>query len=70
MKSFTAVIERCPQTGLYVGFVPGFRGAHAQGDTVEELHGNLQEVIGMLLEDGEPKIDSQFVGTREITVPV
>ncbi|MCI0460965.1 MAG: type II toxin-antitoxin system HicB family antitoxin [Gemmataceae bacterium] len=50
MRVFTAVIERCPDTGLYVGYVPGFPGAHSQGATLDELHQNLAEVIGMLLE--------------------
>ncbi|MHC1730103.1 MAG: type II toxin-antitoxin system HicB family antitoxin [Syntrophobacteraceae bacterium] len=54
MRNYTAVIERCTETGLFVGYVPGFPGAHSQGKTLDELHGNLQEVIAMLLEDGEP----------------
>jgi predicted RNase H-like HicB family nuclease len=54
MKAYTAVIERCSATGLYVGFVPGFAGAHSQGETLDELQENLGEVIEMLLEDGEP----------------
>ena len=29
MHSFTAVIEKDRDTGLYVGFVPGFHGAHS-----------------------------------------
>ena len=33
MRAFTAVIERCPETGLFVGYVPGFPGAHSQGET-------------------------------------
>ena len=45
MKSFTAVIEKDAQTGIYVGYVPGWPGAHSQGDTVEELRNNLAEVI-------------------------
>ena len=69
MRVFTAVIERCSDTGLYVGFVPNFRGAHAQGETLEELHTNLREVLGMLLEDGEPVWESEFVGTQIISVP-
>jgi len=69
MKTFTAVIEKCTDTGLYVGFVPGFPGAHSQGATLEELNENLQEVISMLLEDGEPKIEGIFVGTQSVTVP-
>jgi predicted RNase H-like HicB family nuclease len=54
MRAFTAVIERCPDTGLFVGYVPGFPGAHSQGETPDELHQNLAEVIAMLLEDDEP----------------
>ena len=54
MTVYSAVIERCPQTGLFVGFVPGFPGAHSQGETLDEVNHNLHEVIAMLLEDGEP----------------
>lgn len=68
MKAFTAIIERCPDTGLYVGFVPGFAGAHSQGESLDELQANLREVIGMLLEDGEPELASEFVGTQSINI--
>ncbi len=68
MRSFTAVIERDPETGLFVGHVPGFRGAHSQGETLDELSRNLREVIEMLLEDGEPKLDAEFVGTQTVAV--
>ena len=47
MRAFTAVIERCPDTGLFFGYVPGFPGAHSQGETLDELQKNLGEVIGM-----------------------
>ena len=66
--SYTAVIERCPETGLYVGHVPGFAGAHSQGATLDELNSNLREIIEMLLEDGEPDFQAQFVGTQNVTV--
>ena len=68
MKSYTAIVERCPQTGLYVGYVPGWPGAHTQAETLSELERNLQEVIGMLLEDGEPKTEAEFVGTYNVLV--
>ncbi len=67
-KTFTAVIERCPDTGLYVGHVPGFAGAHSQGASLDELQNNLHEVIEMLLEDGEPVMDAEFVGTQSILI--
>jgi predicted RNase H-like HicB family nuclease len=68
MRTYTAVVERCPQTQLYVGYVPGFPGAHSQAATLEELDRNLQEVIAMLLEDGEPPLDAEFVGIHTIKV--
>ena len=68
MKHFTAVIERDGDTGLYVGWVPGFAGAHSQGATLDELQANLQEVVEMLLEDGEPRIESVFIGTQTVEV--
>ncbi len=68
MKSFTAVVERCPETHLYVGYIPGFPGAHSQGATLDELQTNLQEVIALLLEDGEPKLEAEFVGTQTVVV--
>ena len=70
MKAYTAVIERCTDTGLYVGFVPGFPGAHSQGETLDELQSNLRKVIGMLLDDGEPTLKAEFVGTQSIAVAV
>ncbi|MBD2507586.1 type II toxin-antitoxin system HicB family antitoxin [Nostoc sp. ATCC 53789] len=51
MKTFTAIIERDSDTNLYVGYVPGFPGAHSQAETLDELQENLREVIEMLLED-------------------
>ena len=68
MRIYSAVIERCPHTGVFVGFVPGFPGAHSQGDTVDELTDNLREVIGMLLEDGDPVLESEFVGVQNVAV--
>ena len=68
MRTFTAVIERCPDTGLYVGYVPGFAGAHSQGASLDELKQNLSDVIAMLLEDGEPRLESEFVGTQTLEV--
>jgi predicted RNase H-like HicB family nuclease len=66
MRTYTAVVERCAETGFFVGYVPGFAGAHSQAETQDELNRNLQEVIEMLLADGEPRLDSQFVGLKRL----
>ena len=68
MRVYSAVIERCPQTGVYVGFVPGFPGAHSQGADLDELTDNLREVLAMLLEDGDPVLESEFVGVQNVAV--
>lgn len=67
-KTFTAVVEKDSDTGLYVGYVPGFAGAHTQAETLDELRINLHEVIEMLLEDGEPEFETEFVGTQEVVI--
>ena len=66
--NFTAIVEHCKETGLYVGYVPGFTGAHSQGKTLDELNKNMQEVIAMLLEDGMPELETEFIGTQQIAV--
>jgi predicted RNase H-like HicB family nuclease len=68
MRTFTAVVERDPDTGLFVGYVPGWPGAHSQGETVDELRSNLREVIELLLEDGEPQLEAEFIGTQTVEV--
>ena len=54
MPTFDFVVERDPDTGVYVGYVPGWPGAHTQGADLNEVRRNLRELIEMLLEDGEP----------------
>lgn len=69
MRTYTAVVERDADTGLYVGYVPGWPAAHSQGATEDELRENLREVIAVLLEDGEPVLQAEFVGTQTVQAP-
>lgn len=66
---FTAVVECCKDTGMFVGYVPGFTGAHSQGESLDELKENLTEVVEMLMEDGAPNLESEFVCTQQIVTP-
>jgi predicted RNase H-like HicB family nuclease len=68
MRIFTAIIERCPDTKLYVGYIPNFPAAHTQGETLDELAQNLRELLDMLLEDGEPELETEFIGTQTLVV--
>lgn len=51
MTTYNYIVEKCSGTGLYVGYVPGFPGAHSQGESLEELQSNMREVIEMLREE-------------------
>jgi predicted RNase H-like HicB family nuclease len=68
MRTFDFIVERDPDTGAFVGYVPGWPGAHTQGNDMDELQRNLQEVIEMLLEDGDPELESEFAGVSRIQV--
>lgn len=68
LRTSKFVVERDPQTGVLVGYVPGWPGAHTQGADIDELQQNLREVIEVLLEDGEPTLESGFVDVRSIQV--
>jgi predicted RNase H-like HicB family nuclease len=67
-RKFTAVVVKDTETGLYVGYMPGFPGAHTQAETLDELRENLREVLEMLLEDGEPQFETEFIGTQEVVI--
>ena len=70
--TFTAYVEFDPESKLYVGTVPGLPGAHSQGATLDELHGNLREVIALVIEEktvrGESVEIEPFVGIQQIVV--
>ena len=68
MRSYHFVVERDPETDLLVGYVPGWPSAHTQGADIDELQQNLREVIEMLLEDGEPALESELIDVRTIQV--
>jgi predicted RNase H-like HicB family nuclease len=68
MQTFTAIIEKDADTGLYVGWVPAIPGAHTQGETLDELQVNMREVVEMLLEDGDLTPEREFVGTQMVAV--
>jgi len=70
--TYTAYVERDPETDLYVGTIPGVPGAHSQGATLDELYRNLQEVLELclaeLLDQGEPVLGDRFVGLQRVAV--
>ena len=64
------VIQKDPDTGLFVGFVPGTAGLHSQAESIEELKLNLKEVINLYAEEGEPIIIPEYIGTEILEVTI
>lgn len=73
MYKITSYIEKDPDTGLYIGIVPGIPGAHTQAETLDELQKNLKEVIELCLEEmsaEEKKQIPEFIGVQQIEVTI
>ena len=63
MHSFNEVVEKCLETGLSVGFVPGFPGEHVQGESVDEQQANLRAVVMWWSGPLETTIRAMFIFT-------
>lgn len=68
MKTFTAIIEKCKNTGLFVGYISGLTGIHSQAESLDELQKNLKEVLELVLANGEPEMESEFIGIQSVSV--
>ncbi len=72
MRTFTAYVELDPESGLYVGIIPGVPGAHSQAESLDEPKRSLAEVLELCLEeyDGDLERLPRFVGVEQIEVEV
>jgi len=61
------IVEKCKDTGLYVGYIPGIPGAHTQAETLEELEENMKEVLDLLNEEGV-NLESSFVSLISLDI--
>jgi predicted RNase H-like HicB family nuclease len=70
MSTVTAYVEWDQETKLFVGIVPGIRGAHTQGATLDELRANLKEVLQLCIEEQGSSLDDlpKFVGLQQVEV--
>ena len=71
MKTITAYVQWDAETKLYVGIVPGIRGAHTQAASLDELRDNLKEVVALCVEEQADSLDGMpdFVGLQQIEIP-
>lgn len=68
-REFYVIIER-DEDGVYVGEVPRLRACYAQGNTLDELMTNIQEVIELCLEEQLEEDENflEFVGVQKVVV--
>ncbi len=64
----TAIIEKCPSTGLYVAYVPHVAGAHSQGASLDAVMRHLKEALVLLVEADELVVESEIVGLQTLEV--
>jgi len=69
-RIFTAYIEFDSESQMYYGVVPGIRGAHSIGATLDELHTNLKEALALCLEEYGGDLDDipRIVGLQQIEI--
>ena len=66
---FPIMIE-LDEDGFYIVSCPVFKGCHSFGKTIDEALENIKEVIDMCIEETEIDNINQFVGFREIQIPI
>lgn len=65
-REFYVFIER-DEDGVYLGEVPQLKGCYSQGDTIDELMGNIKEAIELCLEEAS-EVGGEFVGIQKLVL--
>ncbi len=68
VRRFTAIVERYPDSGVYVGYIPGLAGARTQGEILDELNAKLIETVSLRLEQGELAFETEFAGILTVRI--
>ena len=63
-------LEYWVDEGWYVGKLKDVPGVFSQGETLEELEGNIRDAYKLMMEDEEILIPSSEVQTKKIGVKV
>ena len=69
MKTFTAVIEKCSETGLYVGYVPGLCNPAMANSASEGSRTAVRRIANSCPGDGEQSERSDAVSKKHLRKP-
>lgn len=61
---YTVIIEKNPETGVYVGQCKQIPEAISQGNSVDDLLGNMKEAIELAIECRNEDMREAYVGRR------
>jgi predicted RNase H-like HicB family nuclease len=72
-KKFMVVIEKDPESGMYIGIVPSIVGAHTMAETLEDLTLKIKEVLELCLEEmdeDDMKLLPEYEGSLQVGVTI
>lgn len=64
--TLTAVFEEAEEGG-FIGYVAELPGANTQGETLEEVRGNLTEAIELILNSNREEFEKTFSSSGRVT---
>jgi len=64
--TLTAIYQEAEEGG-YIGYVAELPGANTQGETLEEVRGNLPEAIQLILEANREQFETQLNPDSKVT---
>jgi predicted RNase H-like HicB family nuclease len=66
-REFYVIIEK-DEDGFFVGEVPQLKACYSQGQTIDELMANMEEVVALALEEQGDVEPANFVGVQKLVV--
>ena len=66
-KEFYVIVEG-DEDGYFVGEIPQLKACYSQGETIDELMSNIQEVIKLCLEEEQEILSLEFIGIHKVVV--
>ncbi|MDX8377714.1 MAG: hypothetical protein R8L53_06790 [Mariprofundales bacterium] len=66
-KSWMAIIEYCVVTEMFIAYVPGLCGAHAQAKSEKDVRSGIQQVVDLLYANNTLVNNSDIRGHMAIT---
>jgi predicted RNase H-like HicB family nuclease len=66
-REFYVIIEK-DEDGFFVGEVPQLKACYSQGQTIDELMANMEEVVALALEEQGDVEPTNFVGVQKLVV--